>query len=121
MAAVRSDERRAAMAPGRPSAKGRELAANPAECQRSQLRNEIALPRDREFVGQIHSIKRRVIASGKVSFDAEGTTRGGHADRFWAIALACQTERGPAQRSGAGGGIVTKRLSEHYCILPGFQ
>jgi hypothetical protein len=29
-----------------------------------------------------------------VSFDAERTGRGGHADRFWAIALACQKERG---------------------------
>jgi hypothetical protein len=31
-----------------------------------------------------------------VSFDAERSTRGGHADRFWAIALACQKERGMA-------------------------
>ena len=57
-----------------------------------QHRN-IDLPREREVVGQIHSIKRRVLPSGKVSFDAERTNRG-HADRFWAIALACQKERG---------------------------
>ncbi len=59
-------------------------------------RKDIVLPRDRELVGQVHSIKRRVLPSGKVSFDAERSTRGGHADRFWAIALACQKERGPA-------------------------
>ena len=68
-------------------------------------RKDIALPRDRELVGQIHSIKRRVLASGKVSFDAERTTRGGHADRFWAIALACQKERGPAPKTGTEIGV----------------
>jgi phage FluMu gp28-like protein len=62
-------------------------------------RKDIVLPRDRELVGQIHSIKRRVLASAKVSFDAERTTRGRHADRFWAIALACQKERGPTPKT----------------------
>ncbi|MFW6337163.1 MAG: terminase, partial [Phycisphaeraceae bacterium] len=59
-------------------------------------RRDVMLPRDRDLVGQIHSIKRRVLPSGKVSFEAERTSRG-HADRFWAIALACQKERGPPQ------------------------
>ena len=52
-------------------------------------RGDVALPRDREIVSQNHSIKLRVLLSGKVSLDAERTGRG-HADRFWAIALACQ-------------------------------
>ena len=34
-------------------------------------RRDILLPRDRELVGQIHSIKRRVLPSGKISFDAD--------------------------------------------------
>jgi len=68
-------------------------------------RNAIALPRDRELVGQIHSIKRGVLASGRVSFDAERNTRGGHADGFWAIALACQRERGPAPKTGTEIGV----------------
>ena len=63
-------------------------------------RREIALPRDRDLVSQIHSIKKRVLGSGKVAFDAERTARGGHADRFWAIALACQKER--VLRGGRG-------------------
>jgi phage FluMu gp28-like protein len=62
-------------------------------------RRDVILPRDREMVGQIHSIKRRVLPSGKVSFDAERTSRG-HADRFWAIALACQKERGNIPMNG---------------------
>lgn len=63
-------------------------------------RRDVVLPRDRELVAQIHSIKRRVLPSGRVSFDAERTASG-HADRFWAVALACQKERGPAPRPRA--------------------
>jgi phage FluMu gp28-like protein len=67
-------------------------------------RRDVELPRDRGLVGQIHSIKRRVLPSGKVAFDAERTSRG-HADRFWAIALACQKERGPAPKTGTEIGV----------------
>lgn len=63
-------------------------------------RRDVALPRDRELVGQIHAIKRRVLPSGKVSFDAERTARG-HADKFWAVVLACQRER-QAERPRGG-------------------
>jgi phage FluMu gp28-like protein len=52
----------------------------------------VTRPRDRELVGQIHAIKRRVLPSGKVSFDAERNARG-RADKFWAVALAYQKER----------------------------
>ena len=68
-------------------------------------RRDIALPRDRDLVAQVHSIKRRVLPSGKVSFDAERTGRGGHADRFWAIALACQKERGQGPVRGVEIGV----------------
>lgn len=61
---------------------------------------DIALLHDRELVGQIHSMKRRMLAPGKASFDTERTTRGGHADRFWALALAGQKEQGPAPKTG---------------------
>ena len=63
-------------------------------------RRDVVLPRDRELVSQLHSIKKRVLPSGKISFDAERSARGGHADRFWAIALACQKERGPGTTRG---------------------
>ncbi len=65
----------------------------------------VALPREREVVAQVHSIKRRVLPSGKVTFDAERTTRGGHADKFWAIALACQKERARERRSAGMVGV----------------
>ena len=67
-------------------------------------RRDVDLPRDRELVAQLHSIKRRVLPSGNVSFDAERTNRG-HADRFWALVLACQKERGPARGGEAEVGV----------------
>jgi len=57
-------------------------------------RREVVLPRDRELVAQIHSIRKHVTPAGRTSFDAERDSKG-HADRFWAVALACQKERGP--------------------------
>jgi hypothetical protein len=38
-------------------------------------------------------------------FDAERSARGGHADGFWAIALACQKERGPGPSKGVEIGV----------------
>jgi phage FluMu gp28-like protein len=63
------------------------------------------LPREREVVAQVRSIKRRVLPLGKVTFDAERTTRGGHADKFWAIALACQRERALQRRPAGAIGV----------------
>ena len=59
-------------------------------------RKDIVLPKDRELVAQTHSVKRRLTPSGKPSFEVERDEVGrGHADRFWAVALACRKERGP--------------------------
>ena len=59
----------------------------------------VVLPRERSVIGQIHSIKRTVTPSGKVAFDSERTGEG-HADQFWAIALACQKERALPKKDG---------------------
>jgi hypothetical protein len=59
-------------------------------------RKDVVLPKDRELVAQTHSVKRRLTPSGKPSFEVERDEVGrGHADRFWAVALACRKERGP--------------------------
>ena len=68
-------------------------------------RKDVMLPKSRDLVAQIHAIKRRVLGSSKVSFDAERTKRGGHADRFWAVTLACQRERVLGRGRGAEIGI----------------
>jgi len=62
---------------------------------------DVTMSRDRELVAQVHAIKRHVLPSGKVSFDAERNARS-HAYKFRAIALACQRER---QESRPRGGI----------------
>lgn len=59
-------------------------------------RKAVALPKDRELVAQIHSIKRRLTPSGRPSFEVEGEeVARGHADRAWSVILACRKERGP--------------------------
>jgi phage FluMu gp28-like protein len=61
-------------------------------------RKDVDLPLDRELLAQIHSVERRQNASGRLSFDAPSGAQG-HADRFWAIALACQKERAERERT----------------------
>ena len=67
-------------------------------------RRDVDLPRERDLVAQIHGIKRRVLPSGKIAFEAERSNRG-HADRFWSVVLACQKERGPSRRAEAEVGV----------------
>jgi phage FluMu gp28-like protein len=58
----------------------------------------IRIPIDRKLREDIHSVKKTVTSSGNSRFDAE-RTKDGHADRFWAMALALH--------AGSGGtGIV---------------
>ena len=68
-------------------------------------KRKIVLPADRDLVAQTHSIKRRVLPSGRVSFEAE-KLRSGHSDRFWAVAMACQKER----NVGGGKVFITARI-----------
>jgi len=47
----------------------------------------IAIPRNRELTGQIHSIKKTPTEAGYARFDTEKNERH-HADRMWSLALA---------------------------------
>jgi phage FluMu gp28-like protein len=59
-------------------------------------RKDVILPTDRQLVAQIHALKRRITPAGKPAFEVEsGGEVKGHADRAWAVILACQKERGP--------------------------
>ncbi|MDJ0766780.1 MAG: terminase family protein [Myxococcota bacterium] len=69
-------------------------------------KRKVLLPADRELVSQTHSIKRRVLPSGRVAFEA-ARGKNGHADRFWAVALACQKERDPSNGRTA---VVSVRI-----------
>ncbi len=61
-------------------------------------RRAVLLPRDRQLIAQIHSIKKNVTGAGRVTFETEkDASTKGHADRFWAVALACQKDRMPTR------------------------
>ncbi|MEW6265314.1 MAG: terminase family protein [Thermodesulfobacteriota bacterium] len=47
----------------------------------------IRLPADRDLREDLHSVRRSITSAGNIRFDAERTPDG-HADRFWALALA---------------------------------
>lgn len=47
----------------------------------------LQLPDNEELIADIHSVRRVVTSAGNFRFDAE-RTEDGHADRFWALALA---------------------------------
>ncbi|MBW6395264.1 terminase family protein [Thermus sp. SYSU G05001] len=56
-------------------------------------------PDDRALREDLHAVRRVVTPSGNVRYDAERSERG-HADRFWALALAlhaAETRRGPVE------------------------
>ncbi|WP_243092555.1 terminase large subunit domain-containing protein [Thermus hydrothermalis] len=59
----------------------------------------VRIPSDRALREDLHSVRRIVTPSGNVRYDAERSERG-HADRFWALALAlhaAETRRGPVE------------------------
>lgn len=51
-------------------------------------RGELALLDDRDLIADFHAIRRSVTSGGVVRYDAERSEQRGHADRFWAVALA---------------------------------
>lgn len=57
-------------------------------------KNEFELENDRDFHAQIHSIKRMPSSGGSFRYDAERNEKG-HADSFWAWALANHAASAP--------------------------
>lgn len=57
-------------------------------------RRMIRLPKRRDVVSHIHAIRKTYTHAGNVVFDVDGSDKSaGHADIFWALALACQMQR----------------------------
>lgn len=52
------------------------------------------IPDEEKYRESIHSIKRMVTATGQIRFDAERSDLTGHADHFWALALANHAKTG---------------------------
>ncbi|MGB9602533.1 MAG: terminase large subunit domain-containing protein [Limisphaerales bacterium] len=57
-------------------------------------RKKIRIPNDPKVISDIRAIKKIVTMSGNLRFDSERGTQG-HADRFWALALAVHAAENP--------------------------
>lgn len=54
----------------------------------------IIIPSDADLRDDLHSVKRAVTIAGNIRFDVERSETDGHADRFWALALAVHAAKG---------------------------
>jgi phage FluMu gp28-like protein len=69
---------------------------------------EVSIPRDRDLIAQIHSIKKTATDAGYSRYDTEKNEKH-HADRYWSLALAVHAAgitRGRRRRRG----VVTARV-----------
>jgi len=75
------------------------------------------IPAQPELRADLHSIKRVTTIAGNIRFDAERSETDGHADRFWALALATH-----AAKSGEAGTpwVVSGSRRECNSLLMGF-
>ncbi len=70
----------------------------------------VRIPDNREIRADINAVKRFVTPAGNVRFDAEHT-EGGHADRFWALALALSAAAQPTYHLAGVGALVGKPVA----------
>lgn len=68
----------------------------------------IRIPESREIVADLRAVRKETTAAGNIRFTAD-RGKNGHADRFWALALAMQAGKAPASffmpTSLAGGAV----------------
>jgi phage FluMu gp28-like protein len=62
----------------------------------------LRIPDDRNLRRDVAAVKRVITSAGNIRFDAERTSDG-HADRFWALALALHAAEPPLQAKVAYG------------------
>lgn len=58
----------------------------------------VYIPAEREIRDDLHSVRKITTSAGNIRFDVEKSDVSGHADRFWALALALhasQSYKGP--------------------------
>ena len=58
----------------------------------------VFIPKEHDIREDLHSVRRLTTSAGNIRFDADSSEVNGHADRFWALALAlyaCSTNAGP--------------------------
>ncbi len=70
----------------------------------------VRIPDNREIRADINAVKRFVTPAGNVRFDAEHT-EGGHADRFWALALALNAASNPVYHLAECAALIGKPIA----------
>ena len=55
----------------------------------------VRVPTDRVIHNDLHSVKKITTAAGNIRFDVEASESAGHADHFWALALATEAASQP--------------------------
>jgi len=79
----------------------------------------IIIPDNDRLKDSIHSIKRLVTAAGNIRFDADRTEETGHADHFWALALAIHAKTGgPSGPAWAASRGETSRFDKFADDIP---
>ena len=76
----------------------------------------VFIPNDHDIREDLHSIRRIYTKAGNIRFDAESSEVNGHADRFWALALAliaCSTTSEPTK-------ITSRKRYETLKMTEGF-
>ena len=83
---------------------------------RTEFENKtVFIPKSHEIREDLHSIRRLTTSAGNIRFDAERSDNG-HADRFWALALALH-----AANNGSGEiNISTRKKREMPAVLNAF-
>lgn len=77
----------------------------------------VFIPSEREIREDLHSVKKDVTTSGNIRFDVEKSEASGHADRFWALALALHavhSYKGEISVTSANT-WETLKIAEDYC------
>jgi len=75
----------------------------------------IYIPSDPDVREDLHSVKRATTAANNIRFDVDKSEATGHADRFWALALALHAEgtyKGPIH-------VATRRRRESISMTKG--
>ena len=76
----------------------------------------VFIPQEHEIREDLHSIRRIATKAGNIRFDAESSEVNGHADRFWALALAliaCSVPYSPVE-------ITTRKRYETLKLTEAF-
>lgn len=77
----------------------------------------VYIPTERENREDLHSVKKVTTTAGNIRFDVEKSDVSGHADRFWALALALhavQNYKGPITATSRNT-WETLKIAKDYC------